>query len=161
MKHLSKKRLYIAIIPVLFALIVTTIPGRASAQGLFDGGMVMAPEIECSCQGEGIDITVQSYVDQSDYVYLYMPGVTQLFMNYNIESPGSFFLTTLVPVGVCMVGVDPYCDDDSPDGTFILTGTSYNFSKNIFASAVKDLPGVKQFTQTFSGLVPKTHIKLI
>ena len=145
-------------------LIFTVLPTKVFAQGLFDGGMISGMETECDCQGEGMDITVQSYVDQSDYVYLYMPGLTQLFMNYNIESPDNYFLTTLEPIGVCLVGVDPYCDDDSPDGVFELTGTSFNVDKNSVLGFINKFPGAKQFTKTFSELIPNklspTSLKL-
>ena len=157
MNKISKISIFIGLFLLLSFMVIKPIKTHAQTD-LFDGGMVMEPEIECDCQGEGMDITVQSYVDESTHTYLYMPGATQLFMNFDIESPGNFFLTTLEPVGVCMVGADPYCDDDSPDGVFMLTGTSLKLDRFGVVAKIKKLPGIKELTKTVTDFMATSSI---
>ncbi|MBU6426671.1 hypothetical protein KGQ27_00290 [Patescibacteria group bacterium] len=113
----------------------------------FDGGTLQGMDSECSCSG-GETIKVQSYVDDSQHVYLYQPGVTTLDMNYNIMSSGNYFLTTLFPFAMCLDASED-CEGSSgqqPSGIFLEIGTSLRFDKNSLMAFLDQFPGATQLS---------------
>jgi hypothetical protein len=91
---------------------------------MFDGGTIQSTETECTCSG-GTLIEFESYVDQSTHEYIYQPGVTTLYSNYNIFSSGNYFLSTHFPYGTCLVYVGESCETEgNPEGTLTKIGTS-------------------------------------
>lgn len=137
----NKKKKRIGEFLIVFcAFAYVLIPARVLAYGLSDGGMLEGMESECSCSG-GMTIRVTSDVDYSSHVYLYQPGATQLFMNYDIVGAGNSFLTTLIPVAVCLDAAAE-CGEtgQQPEGIFFFTGTSF-LDKNSVVAMLGRLPG--------------------
>ena len=90
----------------------------------FDGGTIQSMEAECTCSG-GTLIEFQSYVDNSTVEYIYQPGATTLYANYNILSSGNYFLSTHFPYGICLVYIGESCETEgNPQGTLMMVGTS-------------------------------------
>ncbi|GEM_PF-2645132 len=140
----------------IIAIVSLVLPLTAKAYGrMFDGGMLLGIEEKCTCSG-GTNINTMSYVDNSYHVYLYQPGVTQLYPNYNIMSSDAYFLTTLTPVAICLVYQGEDCGDSAqnPEGVFRLIGTSFNNGKNSFATLFDSLPGSSLISNTASRLTP-------
>lgn len=133
--------------------IVSVLPGRVSAYGSsFDGGELQGIQDICSCSG-GMTINTKSYVDSTTHVYLYQLGISQLFPNYNIYSSSGYFLTTLGSFSMCLVYRGEECDDSSqsPEGVFMMIGTSFNNGKNEVLSLLKSAnftPGVTAITNS-------------
>ena len=97
-------------------------PAFAQSARTFDGGTIQVIVRQCYCSG-GTEIKFKSYVDSGTYTYLYEPGATQLYENYDVYSSGNYFLDTHFPGGVCQYGA--YCaQSDVPDGTLTQIGTS-------------------------------------
>jgi hypothetical protein len=137
---------------VLGMLVYVLLPARVLAYGIFDGGMLEGVDSQCSCSG-GQTIRVTSDVDYSSHVYMYQPGATQLFMNYNIESAGGNFLTTLIPFAICLDASEE-CEGSSgqmPEGIFFLTGTSF-LDKNKFLAFLNQLPGAETVRPVISNV---------
>jgi hypothetical protein len=138
---------------LIFAYAV--LPLKTFAYGsLFDGGELQGQDSQCSCSG-GQTIKIMSYVDHSQHVYLYQPGVTQLYANYNILSTNGYFLTTLVPLAYCFDASEE-CEGSSgqqPEGIFLMVGTSWNESKDNLFSMLKDVPGISSWSRNILGIV--------
>ena len=137
------------------SLFFLVFPMGVKAYGNFDGGELLGMEDECTCSA-GTTINTYSYVDDSSHVYLYQPGVTQLYANYDIMNSDGYFLTTLEPFSMCLVYEGEDCDDSSqsPEGTFLLTGTSFNFDKQSLAALLGVLPGASLIKGTVALINP-------
>lgn len=155
------KNIFLQVV-IFMAMAAYSVPQKALAYGAtFDGGMLEGMVDECSCTG-GETIRVNSYVDNSSHVYWYEWGATQLYANYNISSSGGYFLTTLMPFAICMVyeGEDCNNSSESPEGMFLMTGTSYNLDKQSLMALLGELPGAKAFSKEMSRLSPKLDWKI-
>lgn len=119
------KKIIILFISAFIVVNILYTPKAHANYGLFDGGMLLGPMEFCTCSG-GMLILVQSYVDQMVKGYTFQFGASQLYANYNIMSAGSYFLTTLSPVGICLVIRESDCrNTEFPSmGMFLLVGTS-------------------------------------
>ncbi len=108
---------------VVFAKIYTV--NKAFAYGsTFDGGEIDSIKEMCTCSGS-MDIKFKSYVDSQTHEYIYQPGVTTLYQNYNLFSSSGYFLTTIYPFGICLVEEGEDCNTEGdPEGTLNLVGTS-------------------------------------
>ncbi len=136
----------------MLALSASLLPFRAHAYGLSaDGGDLKGLDTVCTCSASET-IKVHSYVDDSDHVYLYMPGVTQLYANYNLQTSGGYFLATLTPGAVCLVYHGEECDnaDSQPEGIFGLVGTSFKNDKSNILAALDKFPMVSNIADIFS-----------
>ena len=147
---------------VIAALIICAMaPFRAHAYGrMFDGGELKGMDTECTCSG-GETIKVNSYVDNSQHVYFYSFGGTQLYANYDIMSSNAYFLATLMPFAECMVYEGEDCDQEgqTPEGTFQMIGTSFNDGGNSLIALFKQLPLVTDVAGAFSKALARSSIK--
>ncbi|MDE2037606.1 MAG: hypothetical protein KGI69_00045 [Patescibacteria group bacterium] len=143
---------FIAIIALYAAALA--VPPRASAQAnTFDGGALEGISSMCSCSG-GEVVSVKSYVDKSIHHYLYQPGVTRLYANYDIVAPSGYVLTTLLPYAICLDS-STECEGSSgppPEGIFILTGTSFKLDASSVLALLGRLPLASQVSSALSGL---------
>ena len=128
---------FLAVILVIGAYFSTTPNKVLAGANIFDGGVVLEQESQCSCSG-GNTVRVKSAVDNSTHVYLYDPKVTQLDMNFDINTSGAFFLTTLVPVAVCLDSSEECygTSGQSPEGEFLEVGTSFNRDPSSFFALI-------------------------
>lgn len=137
-------------------LLTVFIPAKILAFGVFDGGMIQKIESQCSCSG-GQTIRVQSYADESEHVYLYQPGATTLYMNYNISTPGNYFLATLIPFAMCLDSSED-CEGSSgqqPEGIFTQIGTSFKLNGQRALALMMNLPGLDQLSAMLSLFIPR------
>jgi hypothetical protein len=143
---------------IIFLLIISFLyvgTPLAHAAGLYDGGELQGQDHQCSCTGAEA-IKIKSYVDNTTHIYMYQPGATELYQNYNIEASGNYFLTTLLPVAICLDASEE-CEGSSgqsPEGIFFLTGTSMNPNTKNFLALVNKIPGIdiasKNIAKSFS-----------
>ncbi len=138
---------------------------RTVAAGFQDGGKLQGQDSQCSCSG-GQTIKVLSYVDHANHVYLYQPGVTRLYSNYNITQSGPYFLATLLPVAVCLDSSEE-CEGSSgqqPEGIFLMTGTSLSSDLKSTLALINAIPGFpelsKKLALLFRTSFPKGGLRL-
>lgn len=143
------------------SILYVLMPIKVLAYGAsFDGGTLQGMDSTCSCSG-GEVIKIKSYVDDQTHYYLYQPGVTHLYANYDIESSDAYFLTTLFPLAICLDGADD-CEGSSgqsPEGIFLLNGTSFNDSKNSLMALLEKFPMVSNVTDAFSKALAQSSLK--
>ncbi len=142
----------IGLAAVVSMVTLTALPLHTFAYGAsFDGGDLKGIDATCSCTG-GLTIKVKSYVDNQDHVYMYQAGITQLYANYNVFTSSGYFLTTLVPFAICLDIADDCAGSsgDTPEGIFLLTGTSYNFDADNLMAMLKTLPGASEMSHVIT-----------